>query len=104
MAATKPKKRPNCFVKTTAYRQSLVEKTRNSVSVAQAFQPVSRKQVSRAQPGKAVPPVNTNLFMFYGWTKGPGATALNAPFTPDLLPALTAPAVTRPAGAPGGIL
>ena len=20
----------------------------------------------------------TNLFMFYGWTKGPGATALNA--------------------------
>jgi hypothetical protein len=40
MAATKPTKLPNYFVKSTAYRQYLVEKTRNSVSVAQAFQPV----------------------------------------------------------------
>jgi hypothetical protein len=29
--------------------------------VAQAFQPVPRKQVSRAQPGKAVPPANTSF-------------------------------------------
>jgi hypothetical protein len=35
MAATKPNKLPNYFVKSTAYRQNLVEKTRNSVSVAQ---------------------------------------------------------------------
>jgi hypothetical protein len=34
--------------------------------VAQAFQPVSRKQVSRAHPGKAVPPKH-----FYGfWLSG----------------------------------
>ena len=38
--------------------------------VAQAFQPVSRKQVSRAQPGKAVPPVNTS---FSGFTDEPKA-------------------------------
>jgi hypothetical protein len=37
--------------------------------VAQAFQPVSRKQVSRAQPGKAVPPVNTSFLGFMGEPK-----------------------------------
>ncbi|MBM4301501.1 MAG: hypothetical protein FJ121_08200 [Deltaproteobacteria bacterium] len=40
--------------------------------VAQAFQPVSRKQVSRTQPGKAVPPVNTSFSCFTG---GPMAHA-----------------------------
>jgi hypothetical protein len=40
MATTKLKKRPNYFVKSTVYRPNLVEKTRNSNSVAQAFQPV----------------------------------------------------------------
>jgi hypothetical protein len=34
--------------------------------VAQAFQPVPKKQVSRAQPGKAVPPVNTS----FSWVIG----------------------------------
>jgi len=39
--------------------------------MAQAFQPVSRKQVSRAQPGKAVPPSQYQLFMFYERVEGP---------------------------------
>jgi hypothetical protein len=37
--------------------------------VAQAFQPVSRKQISRAQPGKAVPPANTSISYFTGGPK-----------------------------------
>ena len=37
--------------------------------VAQAFQPAPRKQVSRAQPGKAVPPVNTRFSCFTGGPK-----------------------------------
>ena len=37
--------------------------------VAQAFQPVSRKQVSRAQPEKAVPPANTSFSCFTGGPK-----------------------------------
>jgi len=48
------------------------------VSVAQAFQPVPRKQVISAQPGKAVLPKEagtearpTELFLIYGWGKGP---------------------------------
>ena len=42
---------------------------RKQVSRAQAFQPVSRKQVSRAQAGKAVPPVNTRFSCFTGGPK-----------------------------------
>ena len=33
-------------------------------SVPQAFQPVPKEQVSLAQPGKAVPPVNTTFSCF----------------------------------------
>ena len=37
--------------------------------VAQAFQPASREQVSRAQPGKAAPPVNASFSCFMGGAK-----------------------------------
>jgi hypothetical protein len=35
------------------------------------FQPVSRKQVSLAQPGKTVPPVNTSFSLFTGGAMAP---------------------------------
>jgi hypothetical protein len=38
-------------------------------SVAQAFQPVPGKQVSRAQPGKAAPPAKTIFSCFTGEAK-----------------------------------
>jgi hypothetical protein len=37
--------------------------------VAQAFQPVPRKQVNPAQPGKADPPANTRFSCFTGGAK-----------------------------------
>ena len=56
------------------YRLPITEKTFGNCYklVAQAFQPVSKKQVNRAQPGKAVPPAMSNRPLLTD-TQGPSS-------------------------------